>query len=42
MLARTATYVGIARAEMSQALHLDVPIKVDVAWGPNLLDLSGL
>jgi len=27
-------------AEMSGALELDVPVKVDVAWGPNWLDIE--
>ena len=37
---RVEEEAAMISAEMSRALRLDVPIKVDVAWGPNWLDLK--
>jgi DNA polymerase-1 len=31
-------FAELVRSEMAQALPLDVPMKVDVAWGPNWLE----
>ena len=31
---------GLVRSAMTTALDLDVPLKVDVAYGPNWLDVK--
>jgi DNA polymerase-1 len=33
---------GLVRESMTTALQLDVPLRVDLAWGPNWLDVAGL
>jgi DNA polymerase-1 len=38
--AEVATLAGVVRAAMTSALDLDVPLKVDVASGPNWLDVQ--
>ncbi len=35
---RVEDYSEIVRAEMAGAIELDVPVKVDVAWGKNWLE----
>jgi DNA polymerase-1 len=35
-----ATLAKLAREEMTSAMKLDVPLKVDVAAGPNWLDVE--